>query len=111
VTSSATEDVRIVLTTIGSDTDALPLARTLVDERLAACVNILPPRVSISRWRGAVEEDHEHQVVIKTTSDRLPALEERLRQLHPYELPEFLVLDVAGGGAAYLAWVRESVAS
>ena len=111
MTSSAPDDVRIVLTTIGSDTDALPLARTLVDERLAACVNILPPMVSIYRWKGAVEEDREHQVVIKTTSDRIQALEMRLRQLHPYELPEFLVLDLAGGGAAYLNWVRESVAT
>jgi periplasmic divalent cation tolerance protein len=110
VTSSAAEDVRIVLTTIGSETDALTLARTLVDERLAACVNILPTMVSIYRWKGSVDEDHEHQVVIKTTSDRLSALEARLRQLHPYELPEFLVLDIAGGGAAYLSWVRESVA-
>ena len=108
VTSSATSDVCIVLTTIGSETEALALARTLVDERLAACVNVLPVMVSIYRWKGAVEQDQEHQVVIKTASERLPALETRLRQLHPYELPEFLVLDVAGG-AAYLAWVEESV--
>jgi periplasmic divalent cation tolerance protein len=71
-------------------------------------VNVLPAMVSIYRWKGSVEQDKEHQVVIKTASDLLPALEARLRQLHPYELPEFLVLDV-GGGAAYLAWVRESV--
>jgi periplasmic divalent cation tolerance protein len=110
VTSSLNPDVRIVLTTIGAEPDAVALARTLVDERLAACVNVLPEMISIYRWKGSVEQDHEHQVVIKTSSDRLPALEARLRQLHPYELPEFLVLDVAGGGAAYLAWVRESVA-
>jgi len=109
MTSTAAPDVRIVLTTIGSETDALALARTLVDERLAACVNVLPTMVSIYRWKGSVEQDKEHQIVIKTTSDRLPALEVRLRQLHPYELPEFLVLDLAGGGDAYLAWVRESV--
>jgi periplasmic divalent cation tolerance protein len=109
MTSTAAPDVRIVLTTIGSETDALALARALVDERLAACVNVLPTMVSIYRWKGSVEQDKEHQVVIKTASDRLPALEARLRQLHPYELPEFLVLDLAGGGAAYLAWVRESI--
>ena len=107
---TSTADVRIALTTIGSETDALTLARTLVDEHLAACVNVLPAMISIYRWKGSVEQDKEHQVVIKTTSDRLPALEARLRQLHPYELPEFLVLDPSGGGAAYLAWVRESVA-
>ena len=106
--SSANRDVRIVLTTIGSETDALRLARTLVDERLAACVNVLPVMVSVYRWKGTVEQDKEQQVVIKTSSDRLPALETRLRQLHPYELPEFLVLEVEGG-AAYQAWVRESV--
>jgi periplasmic divalent cation tolerance protein len=64
--------------------------------------------VSVYRWKGTVEQDKEQQVVIKTSSDCLPALETRLRQLHPYELPEFLVLDVEGG-AAYQAWVRESV--
>jgi periplasmic divalent cation tolerance protein len=109
MTSTAAPDVRIVLTTIGSDTDAVALARTLVDEQLAACVNVLPSMVSIYRWKGSVEQDKEQQIVIKTSSGRLPALEARLRQLHPYELPEFLVLDVAGGGAAYLAWVGEAV--
>jgi len=108
VTSSATTDTRIALTTIGSESDALSLAKTLVDERLAACVNVLPAMTSVYRWKESIEQDKEHQVVIKTSSDRLPALETRLRQLHPYELPEFLILDVEGG-AAYLAWVRESV--
>ena len=107
---TSTADVRIALTTIGSETDALPLAKALVDERLAACVNVLPAMISIYRWKGSVEQEKEHQIVIKTTADRLPALEARLRQLHPYELPEFLVLDPCGGGAAYLAWVQESVA-
>ena len=70
---------------------------------------LIPTMVSIYRWKGSIERGNEHQVVIKTGADRLTALEARLRQLHPYELPEFLVLDLAGGGAAYLAWVRESV--
>ena len=108
MTSADNLNTRIVLTTIGSETDALGLARTLIDERLAACVNVLPAMVSVYRWKGSVEQEKEHQVVIKTSADRLAALEIRLRQIHPYELPEFLVLDV-GGGAAYLAWVRESV--
>jgi periplasmic divalent cation tolerance protein len=108
VTSSDNLNARIVLTTIGSEADAFGLATTLVDERLAACVNVLPSMVSIYRWKGSVERDNEHQIVIKTSADRLAALEVRLRQLHPYELPEFIVLEV-GGGAAYLAWVRESV--
>jgi len=109
VTSTANLDVRIALTTIGSEADAIALAKTLVDERLAACVNVLPPMISIYRWKGSVEHDKEHQIVIKTTADRLATLEARLRQLHPYELPEFLVVDPAGVGSAYLAWVKESV--
>ena len=99
--------VAIVLTTIGADADATTLARTLVEERLAACVNLLPPMTSVYRWQGKVEQDREQQLVIKTASDRVADLRARLRQLHPYELPEFLVLD-ATGSEAYLAWVGES---
>lgn len=99
--------VAIVLTTLGADTDAATLARTLVEERLAACVNVLPPMTSVYRWQGTVEQDREQQMVIKTTTDRVPALQARLRQLHPYELPEFLVID-ATGSEAYLSWVGES---
>ena len=98
----------IVLTTIGAGTHAPSLARTLVEERLAACVNVLPPMASFYRWKGVVEEDREQQLVIKTTSDRTVALEARLRELHPYELPEFVVLD-AKASDAYAAWVGESV--
>ena len=100
--------VAIVLTTLGADADAAALARTLVDERLAACVNVLPVMTSIYRWQGKVEHDREQQVVIKTSSDRVAALQARLRELHPYELPEFLVLD-ARGSEAYLAWVGDSM--
>ena len=110
MTSTGNFDVRIVLTTIGSEADGISIAKTLVDEGLAACVNVLPQMISIYRWKGSVEQDKEHQIVIKTTADRLAALEARLRQLHPYELPEFLVVDPAGGGSVYLAWVKESVA-
>ena len=99
----------IVLTTLGADADADSLARTLVDERLAACVNVLPAMTSIYRWKGNIEQDREQQIVIKTIAGRLHALEARVRELHPYETPEFLVLDVAGGSEAYLRWVEESV--
>ena len=99
----------IVLTTIGADADAAALARTLVEERLAACVNILPAMASVYRWKGAVEQEREQQLIIKTLRRSVPALRSRLAQLHPYELPEFLVLD-ASGGTAYVAWLRESVA-
>jgi periplasmic divalent cation tolerance protein len=108
VTKTTASTVSIVLTTLGADADAAAIARTLIDERLAACVNILPPMTSVYRWQGKVEQDREQQMVIKTGSDRVADLQVRLRQLHPYELPEFLVLD-ATGSEAYLAWVGESV--
>jgi periplasmic divalent cation tolerance protein len=98
----------LVLTTLGADADAQTIARTLVSERLAACVNVLSPMTSVYRWKGNVEVDREQQLVMKTTPERVDALEARLRQLHPYELPEFLVLD-ASGSEGYLRWVRESL--
>jgi periplasmic divalent cation tolerance protein len=109
VSSTADAGVALVLTTLGADRDASPLARALVEERLAACVNILPAMRSLYRWQGRVADDREQQLLIKTTPGRLAALQARLRELHPYELPEFIVLDAAAS-VAYAAWVRESVA-
>src|SRR5688572_7299213 len=109
VTSSAHGPVVLVLTTIAADADGTALARTLIDERLAACVNILPAMTSVYRWKGVVEQDREQQLVIKTTADRLAALEARIRELHSYELPEFLVMTVDEGSSAYLAWVDDAV--
>jgi periplasmic divalent cation tolerance protein len=99
----------MVLTTLGAEADAAALARTLVNERLAACVNILPPMISVYRWRDRVEEDREQQLLIKTSPACLEALEAKLKALHPYEVPEFLVLPVEGGTAAYLDWLRDAV--
>ena len=101
-------DIVIVLSTAPADDRAEQWARQLVDERLAACVNVHPPMVSVYRWKGQVERDSERQLVIKTTRDCLPALEARIKELHPYELPEFVVVTVAQGSGAYLAWARES---
>ena len=98
----------IVLTTLGVDTDAPALARTLVEERLAACVNVLPAMRSFYRWQGAVADEREQQLVIKTTSGVLEALKARLLELHPYDTPELLVVE-AGGSDAYLRWLGESV--
>ena len=109
MSSAAGGPVVLVLTTLGADADAVAIARTLVEERLAACVNVLPAMTSLYRWKGQVEQDREQQIVIKTTADRVAALETRLRALHPYELPEFLVLPSGGGSTAYLDWVGESV--
>ena len=98
------QQVALVLTTF-SVGHALAVARVLVEERLAACVNVLPAMTSVYRWEGAVQQEAEEQVVIKTSTDRLAALEARLRQLHPYELPEFLVITADAGSEAYLRWV------
>lgn len=98
----------LVLTTLGSTADAAALARTLVDERLAACVNVFPEMQSIYRWKDQVEHEPERQLLIKTTADRLVDLQARLTELHPYEVPEFLVLTVSGGTEAYLGWLRDS---
>jgi periplasmic divalent cation tolerance protein len=102
-------DIAVVLTTVAADERAEQVARQLVEDRLAACVNVYPPMVSVYRWKGSVERDAERQMVIKTTRDRLDALEVRLRELHSYELPEFVVVAVESGSEAYLSWVREQV--
>jgi periplasmic divalent cation tolerance protein len=97
-------DLLLVLTTIAEDA-ADELARTLVEERLAACVNVHAPMTSTYRWNGRVERETERQVLIKTTAARLTALEARVRKLHPYELPEFIVIRPESAGEAYAAWV------
>jgi periplasmic divalent cation tolerance protein len=97
----------IVLTTAPDDERAEAWARTLVEERLAACVNIHGPMVSFYRWKGIIERDAERQVVIKTTRERVTALCARVCELHSYELPEFVVLTVDDGSDEYLQWVVE----
>ncbi len=104
-------DLVIVLTTMPDDARTDELARTLVDERLAACVNVHGPMMSTYRWKGRVERDAERQLVIKTTPDRVSTLETRLRAVHPYELPEFIVIRVEGGSDAYLRWVEDETRS
>jgi periplasmic divalent cation tolerance protein len=96
----------VVLTTVAPEFDLEGLARTLVEERLAACVNLLPTMTSIYRWEGVVETATERQLVMKTTADREPQLQRRVTELHPYDTPEWLVLPVAGGSERYLEWVR-----
>lgn len=98
-------DLVLVLTTMPDDERAEALARALVEERLAACVNVHGPMFSTYRWQGRVAREAERQIVIKSTRDRLPALESRVRALHPYDLPEWIVIAEAEAGAAYAAWV------
>ena len=98
----------VVMTTLPADADGPAFGRALLSERLAACVNLLAPMESVYRWEGRVEQETERQVIIKTTRDRLNALWDRVRELHPYEIPEFIVLAIADGNEAYLKWVGEA---
>ena len=108
IVSEAEDRTVILLTTLGESTDAVAFARVLVSDRLAACVNVLPTMTSLYWWKGAIEEDRERQLVIKTTRERVDAIEARFRELHPYELPEFIVLSAAAS-TAYLEWLQSSV--
>jgi periplasmic divalent cation tolerance protein len=99
-------DVVLILTTVPAAARADAIARSLVDERLAACVNVLSPMTSFYRWQGKIEQEEERQIVIKTTRDRVASVQTRLRDLHAYEVPEFLVLPVSDGSTGYLDWVR-----
>jgi len=101
-----TSSARVVLTTAATHEDAVRLGRTLVEERLAACATLLPGVESIYRWQGKIETSSETLLLIKTESDRLAALESRLREIHSYQTPEFLVLEVESGSHPYLAWLN-----
>ena len=99
------EDALLVITNLADAASAQKLARALVEQRLAACVNMLPAVQSVYRWNGAVEEAAEVTLLIKTTTARYAALEEAIRSLHPYDLPEVIALPVSAGLPAYLAWI------
>ena len=103
-------DIRLVLTTAISQDEAERIARFLVDERLAACVNIIPGVTSIYRWQGTVETAAEILLLIKTTAANLDPVEAALHRLHSYEVPEFLVLTPESAAQPYLNWLLLSVA-
>jgi periplasmic divalent cation tolerance protein len=98
--------VRLVLTTEANPEKAANIGRTLLEERLAACVTLLPAAQSIYWWQGKIESVSETILLLKTEVDRLEALEARLKEIHSYETPEFLVLQVDSGSQAYLAWLH-----
>ncbi|MDP2469376.1 MAG: divalent-cation tolerance protein CutA [Candidatus Palauibacterales bacterium] len=101
--------VRIVFVT-GPEAETLEsIGRILVNEGLAACVNVIPGIRSVYRWEGRVRSDAEALAMIKTTGDRIEEARARLGELHPYEVPEFVAVEVAEGSPAYLSWVRDSV--
>jgi periplasmic divalent cation tolerance protein len=101
-----TVDAVVVYVTAPGTEEARTLARALVDERLAACVNLLPVE-SIYRWKGQVETAAETLLVIKTRRDRLDGLARRVRALHPYAVPEIIALPLVGGWPPYLQWIAD----
>ena len=102
-------DFQIVLSTCADREQAERIAHRLVEEQLAACVNILPGVQSVYRWQGKVESAAEVLMVIKTSADLVPGVELTIAGLHSYDVPEFLVLTVFGGSHGYLAWLRDNL--
>ena len=98
----------VILTTLPADADTAAFATALVEEKLAACVNVLPAMDSFYRWDGRVQRDPERQLIVKTSGERVAALWQRVRELHPYDVPEFIVLPIVDGNDAYLRWISDS---
>jgi periplasmic divalent cation tolerance protein len=103
------QPIRIVLTTTANPNEAARLGRTLVEERLAACATSIPAVQSIYRWQGEIESSTETLLLLKTGPEQLAALEARLHQLHSYQTPEFLVLNVESASHPYLEWLQSSL--
>ena len=102
---------RVCLITAPNPEKAREMARSLLQERLVACVNLVPGVSSLYWWEGEIQEDSEILMIVKTEQSRLEMLQERLPQLHPYSVPELLVLPVESGLSSYLDWVRQSVSA
>ena len=100
----------VVLVTAGDAEEAAHIGRTLVDERLAACVNVVGPIRSIYRWQGAVEEAAEHLMVVKARAVDVPALDARVRALHSYDVPEVVAVPIVAGSGPYRAWLGDATA-
>jgi periplasmic divalent cation tolerance protein len=98
----------LILTTLPADADAGAFAEALVESRLAACVNLLPVMESVYRWDGRVQRDSERQLILKTSRERVATLWQRVRELHPYDVPEFIVPPIVDGNDAYLRWIGDS---
>lgn len=102
-------DKRIVLSTAGSEDEARKIARYLVENNLAACVNVVPKIVSIYRWQEKVETSHECLLLIKTTAKKFAGVRDAIRELHSYELPECVAISIEDGSREYLDWLANSV--
>ncbi|MBN1825872.1 MAG: divalent-cation tolerance protein CutA [Candidatus Eisenbacteria bacterium] len=103
------EGYAVLLVTAPADGAGETIARALVERRLAACVNRVPGIRSVYRWEGTIESGGEDLLIVKTAAPLLDRLEETIRELHPYEVPEMLVLPIDGGSAPYLDWIAASL--
>jgi len=103
------KDKRVVLSTAGSEDEARKIAHHLVEHQLAACVNIVPGIESIYRWQGKVETAREWLLLIKTTTEKFPAVRDAIRKLHSYDLPECIAIQIEDGSAEYVQWIGDSV--
>jgi periplasmic divalent cation tolerance protein len=101
-------DISLVMVTVGSGEEASTIARTLVEEKLVACVNIVPRIRSIYRWKGEVCDEEEQLLIMKTRSNLFPGLQNRIREIHSYEVPEIISFPVAEGLPDYVSWVLEN---
>ena len=101
----------ICLTTVGSRRDAEKIARRLVREKLAACVNLLPGALSFYHWKKKLRRDREVVLIMKTAASKISSLEKELQKIHPYDLPEFVVLPMIGGSRRYLNWLKGEIRS
>ena len=101
----------VVFSTCASREEAERIARAIVGERLAACVQLLPAIQSIYRWQGEIEQSDEILMLFKTTSERFPALQRRVEELHSYQTPEIIAVPVTEGAEKYLTWLRDAVDS
>ncbi len=104
-------DPIVVLVTCGSEDGALKIANALVEEHLAACVNLIAPIRSIYRWEGKICDEKEWLLIIKTQDHRFEALEKKVKSLHSYSCPEVISLPITKGSSAYLNWIRENTES
>lgn len=102
-------DIRVILSTASSPEEGERIARTLIEQRLAACVNIVPKLASVYRWEGRIETASEVLLLIKTSAVLVDRAETALRSVHSYQIPEFLVFDPESGDADYIAWLIDSV--
>jgi len=99
----------IILSTAGSESEARKIAEVLIERRLAACVNIVSQVNSVYRWGGKVEQADEHLLLVKTVREREEQVRAAIRELHSYEIPECIAIQIEGGSAEYLKWIEDSI--